>query len=76
MTRNPGLLFHGKTFCAIARDASPLRCAVLLRLRASRDFVSRRSAYTPHPASLRSSPDIHVRSFAAVRLTLRRAESR
>jgi hypothetical protein len=28
------------------------------------------------PASLRSSPDIHVRSFADVRLTLRRTESR
>jgi hypothetical protein len=28
------------------------------------------------PASLRSSPGIHVRSFAAVRLTLLRAESR
>jgi hypothetical protein len=27
------------------------------------------------PASLRSSPDIHVRSFAAVRLTLQRLES-
>jgi hypothetical protein len=30
----------------------------------------------PAPASLRSSPDIHVRSFAGVRLTLQRAESR
>jgi hypothetical protein len=28
MTRNPGLLFHGKTFCAFARDASPRRYAV------------------------------------------------
>jgi hypothetical protein len=27
------------------------------------------------PASLRSRPDIHVRSFADVRLTLQRAES-
>jgi hypothetical protein len=27
------------------------------------------------PASLRSSPDIHVPSFAAVRLSLHRAES-
>jgi hypothetical protein len=32
---------------------APHRFAILLHLRTSRDFVSRRSAYTPNPASLR-----------------------
>jgi hypothetical protein len=40
----------------------PPRFAVLLRVRTGRDFVSRRSAYTPHPASLRPSY-IHIGAF-------------
>jgi len=39
----------------------PPRFAVLLRSRTSRDFVSRRSAYTPHPASLRPACTVLLR---------------
>jgi hypothetical protein len=39
---------------------TPQRCAVLLRLRTSRDFVSRRSAYTPHPC-VRPTPASQAR---------------
>jgi hypothetical protein len=63
--RKPGVAIHGHPFDACVSPLGPAGksfCA----------FARNASA----PASLRSSPDIHVRSFAAVRLTLRRTESR
>jgi hypothetical protein len=50
----------------VLRLAGPFtlqRCAVLLRSRTGRDFVSRRSAYTPHPCA-RPAPASHTRVAA------------
>ena len=50
---------------------TPRSCAFLLRLRTCRDFVSRRSAYTPHPC-VRPAPARQTRvTGARARLAFR-----